>query len=634
MIIFLDALIWYATLAVAIATPLFFTTANTELYEVPKMYIVYFGTTIVFFATILKSTITKKVVIPQNPVLLSLLVFLAANVISTIFSVDKFTSIFGYPSRLNGGLLSLIAYTTIFYSVLVNLSKQQSQKLIKVTVATALVVALWGIPSHFGKDPSCLILAKQLTSACWQKDFNPEIRIFSTLGQPNWLAQYLVFIIPFSLIFVFTSKKPYEKVIYSTASLSIVAAFIFTNSRSGLLGFTVSLLVLFPLLGTQFIKKNLKIILPFFLLLVVSSGFFGTTLVARVQEIFNPQTDLNIAGTESTQIRKIVWEGALNVFKKNPLLGTGPETFAYSYYKSRPLTHNQTTEWNFFYNKAHNEFLNYLASLGLLGFFSYTAFLLSIVVVFLKSKLLVSKATLAAIVGYHTTIFFGFSTVASQTLMFSIIAAVIIVDGQKLKTRKITFLPSYSSKIAFGAITIASLWTFATFLRMYLADTFAQRAENSSSSAKASLNLASAIESFPTDNPFYLSSYANSTALYATQIEDPSLAQDLARQADIAAEKALMISPNNVITLRRIANAYISTSTLVAANLDKAKSAADKIILLAPTDPQSYLTNAKAKSAAGNLKGAKENLIKALELKPDYLEAKQLLDQITAKEIE
>ncbi|MDO8734650.1 MAG: O-antigen ligase family protein, partial [Elusimicrobiota bacterium] len=43
-------------------------------------------------------------------------------------------------------------------------------------------------------------------------------------------------------------------------------------------------------------------------------------------------TQLENGGTESGQIRLIVWKGALEVFKHYPIFGSGVETFAYSYY--------------------------------------------------------------------------------------------------------------------------------------------------------------------------------------------------------------------------------------------------------------------------------------------------------------
>jgi putative inorganic carbon (hco3(-)) transporter len=60
-------------------------------------------------------------------------------------------------------------------------------------------------------------------------------------------------------------------------------------------------------------------------------------------------------------------KGAWELTKKYPLFGSGVETFAYSYYNVRPVEHNLVTEWDFLYNKAHNEFLNYAATTGFVG---------------------------------------------------------------------------------------------------------------------------------------------------------------------------------------------------------------------------------------------------------------------------
>ncbi|KKP86838.1 MAG: hypothetical protein UR89_C0013G0026, partial [Candidatus Roizmanbacteria bacterium GW2011_GWA2_35_8] len=79
----------------------------------------------------------------------------------------------------------------------------------------------------------------------------------------------------------------------------------------------------------------------------------------------------NSGVTESLDIRKIVWKGAIDLGFKYPLFGTGLETFAYSYYFVRPSAHNLTSEWDYLYNKAHNEYLNYFATTGFTGLISY-----------------------------------------------------------------------------------------------------------------------------------------------------------------------------------------------------------------------------------------------------------------------
>ena len=84
-----------------------------------------------------------------------------------------------------------------------------------------------------------------------------------------------------------------------------------------------------------------------------------------------PVPSPNSGGTESANIRMNVWSGAINAWRANPIFGTGVETFAFAYYKYKPVGQNLTSEWNFLYNKAHNEYLNYLATTGLFGLGSY-----------------------------------------------------------------------------------------------------------------------------------------------------------------------------------------------------------------------------------------------------------------------
>jgi len=54
-----------------------------------------------------------------------------------------------------------------------------------------------------------------------------------------------------------------------------------------------------------------------------------------------------------------------------------------------------------------------------------------------------------------------------------------------------------------------------------------------------------------------------------------------------------------------------------------------KLIQLAPNDPQSHLSLAKIQAALDQKEEAKKTLEKALELKPDYQEAQELLEQLT-----
>jgi tetratricopeptide (TPR) repeat protein len=124
--------------------------------------------------------------------------------------------------------------------------------------------------------------------------------------------------------------------------------------------------------------------------LIACTAYFGTPYTPSLESYFkkaNAETiiapsdeavsvnRLEEGGSDSGEIRKIVWAGAFNVWKRFPLLGSGVETFAYSYYFDRPMEHNTVSEWDHLYNKAHNELLNFLATTGLVGFAAYLFYL-------------------------------------------------------------------------------------------------------------------------------------------------------------------------------------------------------------------------------------------------------------------
>lgn len=628
----INKLIWLVFLGITLLTPIIFTNINTELYEVPKMSLVYLGASLLFTLTGLKFVKEKKITIPKTPILTLFLIFILSQIASTITSIDQFTSIYGYPTRLNGGLISQISYFIIFACALINFSAEKAQRLILTCVVTAFTVALIGIFSHFNFDLTCFALVGNFSSGCWQAEFNPTLRIFSTLGQPNWLATYLVLIIPISLSLIITSSKGLKKIIFSAITFSLILALIFTGSRSGFAGLLISLIIFFFLTGIQLLRKNRKLFIAImtvsFLLILTS----GSNLLSRFGESISRQKTV-AGGTETGQIRLIVWQGAIDAFKKAPILGNGPETFAYSYSINRPLAHNQTTEWNFFYNKAHNEFLNYSANIGLIGTAFYLAFIFTALLQLFKitkdknsniSSL--SKAVISSIVGYHAAIFFGFSTVASQLVMF--LSAALILSLAKTKTAEINLKFNKITQIfSYFILIFIGIWITIFTVRIYLADIFFEKSKklDGNNSIKAAFN---AIDTFPTKNPFYYSDFAQSSATYAANFEDEEARKDFSQLAENYAQISQNLAPNNFIIIRRIINTYILLNDSQNIHKNTLLALQQKLVALAPTDPQTYLTSAKIEISLSNNQKAIEYLYQALKLKPDYIEAQQLLEEI------
>ena len=360
-------------------TPLIFSTGNSEQFELPKMYFIY-GLALIIFATHIYNYLCGRAPLIRRTFLdIPLLLFLASQIISTIFSIDVHTSLFGYYSRMNGGLISLICYSLFYWILAVYIDEILKQKIIFYSLISGLIIAVYGIFEHFGIDKSY-----------WQQDV--MARVFSTLGQPNWLAAYLCILLPLTFDKFLKSKTFLGYSCYLFLVSCFYLCLLFTKSKSGIIAAIVSLGIygLIYLYNHKF-KPSLSSGLLFLVF-----GLLSLTISNPIKDIFfHPQivdSKLNIEDstlniTPSEDIRKIVWQGAFSLWRQYPLIGTGPETFAYTYYWVRPAAHNLTSEWNFLYNKAHNEYLNYLATTGTFGFVSYIIVILISLIALAKSGL-------------------------------------------------------------------------------------------------------------------------------------------------------------------------------------------------------------------------------------------------------
>ncbi|MCL4338922.1 O-antigen ligase family protein [Patescibacteria group bacterium] len=391
---FFDNIIIYTFFLLFFLVPIILSPLNYELFEYNKMMLTYGLTVIIVGAWMAKMLIEKKLRIARTPLDIPILLFLISQTISTILSIDQHVSLWGYYSRFNGGLLSTISYILLFYAFVTNFPRGKIKTLLYVTLASAILIAFYGVLEHLGID-------KDL----WVQDV--QDRVFSTLGQPNWLAAYLVALLPITFALSLQqishiweeakdmlSDRTFWK--YLSVAILFYAALIFTKSRSGFIAFWVVNFIfwLILLLKLKYRHATVRILLIFNLSFIIFTFILGIpfdqlskftlpdlytsfqTKIEHKQPL--PKIQKPIGGsiievgiTGSGKIREIVWKGALDIFRHYPLFGTGVETFAFSYYKFRPVEHNMTSEWDFLYNKAHNEYLNFAATTGAFGLGTY-----------------------------------------------------------------------------------------------------------------------------------------------------------------------------------------------------------------------------------------------------------------------
>lgn len=701
----------YLYYSLFLVTPLIMYSGTSELFEFNKMIFIYFITIAVLFLWLVKMIAIKKIILEKTFFDLPIGLFVASQILSTIFSLDRHTSFFGYYGRFNGGLLSIIAYVILFYGLVSNFSdfaEKFIEKLLKISLFSSVLVILWGLPGKFGYDLSCWLFMHKLGNSCWTDQFRPAERMFSTLGQPNWLGAYLAINFFIGLFFLLKNQNTKYFILNTLYLFLNFSSILFTRSRSALIPVFLGVLAFIFSLFLKDKKVLLPKLLKTLLFIILIPIILFQTGVDKFDKFITPSTYTNLISknkltqqynnitikqsdiTESFDIRKIVWQGAMDLGLRYPLFGTGVETFAYSYYFVRPQAHNLTSEWDYLYNKAHNEYLNYFATTGFFGLGSYLIFIGSVSIygfVYIKNQkshlrqgyggqakikniyqnskskgfeildldLRFEFLHLSLIISWVTiliTNFFGFSTTVIN-LYFYLIPALLICLS--LQEKPVTNKTEYSfkafdkkQKILFFITLLSTLYLLLSSFLYWFADTRYALAETASRSGDYQtavkdydLALKLRYEHVYEDKLSY--TLANLAFLASYQKQD-DLAKNLRKLADGYNLKTLNESPNNVLYWKtRAKNYYLFYQiSLDPKDIETALVALDEASKLSPSDPKIDYSRALFYSLLNddekdfNQKELYKSLSiqainQSIALKPNYREAYFLKGQLLKK---
>lgn len=663
-------------------TPFIMYSGTSELFEFNKMIYIYLITSSILCVWVARMVSQGRVLFKRTPFDIPIALFFLSQLLSTLFSIDVHTSIFGYYGRFNGGLLSLISYLILYYSFIELYDNKKEElsrciiNILKISIVSSTLVVLWGLPGRIGYDLSCLVFSGKLNNACWTAQFDPAARMFSTLGQPNWLGAYLaiIFFVILNHFFHASDKKKIQKHYFSYFGLIFLTllAIFFTNSRSTIVSIIASIgfvflwiLVKRKNLDLPFLKKKLILLFAglIFCIIVFKTGI---NQIDRYLSLPQPKAPVVVQTktqtppsafkvSESIDIRKIVWKGAVNLGLQYPLFGTGVETFAYSYYFVRPIEHNLTSEWDYLYNKAHNEYLNFFATTGVFGLATYLLYIGTVITLGLywsyKSTSLLQLSLLVAWITILISNFFGFST-TTINLYFYLIPALLysleILKEKNVQLKKTETKTEKGNAIAYIAVGLFYVFLLQFFITYWWADTKYAQSEiyaktNDYQTAYTLLNRAIQLHGDHVYNDKLSFDLAN-LALIASYQKDAKLSEELIKTSNSYNELALKESPQNILYWKtRIKNLYlfyqISLNKKYLTAGIEALSEAQKI---SPTDPKLPYFSAtyyslifdEEKDPALKTELQKKSLDAidlSLKLKNDYYESYYLKAQLLKK---
>ena len=107
----------------------------------------------------------------------------------------------------------------------VKLTQSEIDLIIKSAVVSSIIVCAYGLYQTTGRE----IFA-------WAEPFLVTGRITSTVGQSNFLASYLLLVIPLTLYLLKSSRKVWERIVLALIFIIQIVNLFFTYSRAGWLG--------------------------------------------------------------------------------------------------------------------------------------------------------------------------------------------------------------------------------------------------------------------------------------------------------------------------------------------------------------------------------------------------------------
>jgi O-antigen ligase len=307
----------------------------------------------------------------KDPLVLAFLLFLVSAAVSTVTSISPRTSWQG-GERTHAGLGTVLAFTTLFCaSRALCRTASEARELLASAVLGSGAAAVYALLQTSHLDP-----IGWTASATYQG----AVRPFGSLGHPNFLAAFLVMTLPLTAYFVLqATKQRYwgALVVLGLVGVTSLLAVVLSLSRGAWLGLVCAALV--PLAYWLFHGRRRRQIAVVSLLLLSGVGL-ALALVA-----WGNSGRLDGLVTRVRQVRNLgaypyIWKAGVCIFRNHPIVGRGLDTFRLAFSRERTPGYWQV-EWGATPYQAHSEFIQVLASQGLLGAVALLAMLVGLVMV-------------------------------------------------------------------------------------------------------------------------------------------------------------------------------------------------------------------------------------------------------------
>lgn len=404
---------------------LVFSPLTSDFFEFNKVALTLVIGSLALIVWAIKAVKTKKLVLVKSPLDLGLGLLIVSAILSTIFSINKFSSLLGQYGKFFPNIFIIVLLFSLYYTLTSNISSAKVVKnIIKVFLLSTSIASLLGLLSFFN-------LTEKIFPVDWVKGGG-----FNTMGSPVTLG--IIAAASFSFAVALLIKNALRK---NVQNLALYIAIALLN---GLYVLSIGSLPVWIVAGISLAAVLLNMYFYHFDKIIISKAVkIAGLVVVTVLAIFaitiyipSVRESLGINYTRTMEITldsKTSWQIATSALRDYPILGTGIATYTIDFTMYRPLSFNSTPFWNLRFNKPSNEFFRTLSEQGLLGLGALILLILSFVKFVAKSK---DSKTDFTSVGLSSAIFglmsaFVFYSANTALSVLTIILLALFVTVQK-----------------------------------------------------------------------------------------------------------------------------------------------------------------------------------------------------------
>ncbi|MDO5725494.1 MAG: O-antigen ligase family protein [Tissierellia bacterium] len=328
--------------AFAILTAIFLMIYNFKigLYGATFLYVflpdrlgllMMFGLLFMFLFDYIKNERAKLL---KEPLLTPVIFYLLIAFIATLSSFY-----FAGSARDMGIHLAGISFLFVFINTIDD--KESLNNALTFLILAAFLVAIYGVLQYF--------TGVQIRREWVDVESTPDImaRVYSVFGNPNILAEYLVFTTPIAIGMMWQTKSIWKKFVFAIGSAIMLICILLTMSRGGWLAIAVAALMFCILIDIRLLWLAIPAVLLVLMILPAS-------YLTRLTSITN-LTDTSIAH------RFQMWDITINMIQDRFFAGVG---FGHLPFKMIFETYIRTIA--LFH--THNSYMQTLAETGIAGF--------------------------------------------------------------------------------------------------------------------------------------------------------------------------------------------------------------------------------------------------------------------------